>query len=227
MKIDCISDLHGEKPALPGGDMLILAGDYTARHTTAEFKLFFDWLIEQDYKYKIMVGGNHDDYLQKNVMYGDMSMNLGKREDGGYQFYYLCETSVTIEGLKIYGTPWTKTFPGIAKNCMAFTVESDEKLSEKWEMIPEDVDILVTHSPPIYIGDEVNRGPYKENVGSKTLGTRIQKTNLKLHVYGHVHNGYGKQVLNRISDDHAYTFINASHMDEDYEPVNPPIRFEL
>jgi Icc-related predicted phosphoesterase len=231
MIIDCISDLHGELPELiGGGDILIVAGDLTASHTPKQFKEFFDWLIDQDYKHKVVIGGNHDEWLQRTVMYGEVSKHLGRQYDEednliGYGYYYLCDTSVTLEGYKIYGTPWTRTFPGIAKNCMAFTVDGEEMLSKKWEFIPSDVDILVTHSPPFLIGDKVERYRAEpEHVGSKSLGKLIKDSNIKLHVFGHIHNGYGTEILTRHSDGHEFIFVNASIMNEDYDPVNKPIR---
>jgi hypothetical protein len=35
--IDCISDLHGNEPKLPGGDILIIAGDMTARDAVVDW----------------------------------------------------------------------------------------------------------------------------------------------------------------------------------------------
>lgn len=233
MIIDCISDLHGELPELDCGDILIVAGDLTASHSAKEFKTFFDWLIAQDYNHKIVIGGNHDSYLQKTVMYGEISKDLGKQYDEddnfiGYGYYYLCDSSVTIDGYKIYGTPWTRTFEGINPNCMAFTVDGEEMLSKKWEFIPDDVDILVTHSPPYLIGDLVERYRAEpEHVGSKSLGKKIKDSNIKLHVFGHIHAGYGETRLQRERDDHEFIFVNASIMNEDYDPVNKPIRIVL
>ncbi len=229
MIIDCISDLHGDFPELEGNaDVLIVAGDLTARHTLKEFNYFFNWLKKQNYKHKIVIGGNHDAYLQQNVMYGQNSMNLGRNEDGTYDYYYLCESEVIIDGIKFYGTPWTKTFAGIAPNCKAFTVDGEEMLSKKWVVIPEDTDVLITHSPPYLIGDLVDRSPYEpEHVGSKSLGRLIRDSNIKLNVFGHVHEGYGEMRLERISDDHEFIFVNASIMNKDYESVNKPIRIEI
>lgn len=235
MIIDCVSDLHGDQPYLAGGDVLIVAGDLTISHMPEEFKRFFDWLIEQDYKHKIVIGGNHDSYLQRNVMYGQISMNLGKQYDKhdnfiGYGYYYLCEASVMIEGIKFFGTPWTRTFKGISPNCMAFTVDGEEMLSKKWVVIPEDTDVLITHSPPHGVFDEVKR--YKaqpESVGSVSLLNVVGKIKPKLHVFGHIHSGYGHMIQEWPPYDgkNKTIYVNASIMNEDYEPVNQPIRIEI
>ena len=64
MFIDCISDLHGYHPELKGGDILLIAGDLTASDKAYQHDAFMEWLIEQDYRYKIYIAGNHDNYLK-------------------------------------------------------------------------------------------------------------------------------------------------------------------
>lgn len=233
MIIDCIGCLYGAMPKLKGGDLLIVAGNLTAGHTAREFKEFFDWLIAQDYNHKIVIGGNHDSYLQKMVICGEISKDLGKQYDDddnfiGYGYYYLCDSSVTIDGYKIYGTPWTRTFEGINTNCLAFTVDGEEMLSNKWEFFPNDIDILVTHSPPYLIDDKVEKYRAEpEYVRSKSLYKFIKDSNIKLHIFGHIHAGYGTEVLTREKDGHEFIFVNASIMNEDYEAVNKPVRVVL
>lgn len=60
MIIDIVSDLHGCKPALHGGDLLIVAGDLTKRDTQNQHLEFVQWLMEQNYRKKIWIAGNHD-----------------------------------------------------------------------------------------------------------------------------------------------------------------------
>lgn len=63
MDITAISDLHGHYPELPGGDLLIVAGDLTSRDTQEQHLQFLSWIGKQDYKKKIWIAGNHDNYL--------------------------------------------------------------------------------------------------------------------------------------------------------------------
>lgn len=100
MIIDCVSDLHGFYPELPGGDLLIVAGDLTSSDCLYEYDKFHDWALTQDYKNVIVIGGNHDHFLQKNPYYFPID------DDG---FHYLCDSSTEFEGLKIWGSPWTKS----------------------------------------------------------------------------------------------------------------------
>jgi Icc-related predicted phosphoesterase len=221
MIIDCISDLHGSFPKLEGGDLLIIAGDLTARHTEKEFEYFWTWASYQSYDAVIVTGGNHDDYLEKNP-------HFFKRADK--KIFYLCDSGTEFQGFKIWGSPWTKAFEDMNPKCRAFTKETDIELFQKWDIIPKDTDILITHSPPFSILDKVNQvqsNPYgdkrikEENVGSISLRNRVNSLCPKLHVFGHIHQGYGIIHLPKT------TFVNASIMNEDCDPINKPIRVFL
>lgn len=244
MIIDCIADLHGHYPKLEGGDLLIVAGDLTARDEPMQYKNFFDWMINQNYRCKILVGGNHDNYLQRTCMYGEVSKYLGRQYNEnddliGYGYYYLCDSGTEFEGLKIYGSPWTKTFPGMNPKCKAFTVDTEEELASKFSLIPEDTDILITHSPPYGILDKIQpdyRLPridisddlYEESLhmGSRSLALKVgsMENPPKLWCWGHIHEAYG---IDKPVRKKPCKMINCSHVNERYEPVNKPIRIIL
>lgn len=218
MIIDCISDLHGHYPTLEGGDLLIVAGDLTARDDFMGWQSFATWIAVQNYRKKIFIGGNHDNYLAQS---GLIMPLIGPQDLEGVE--YLCDSGTEFQGLKIWGSPWTKSFEGMNPDCMAFTMETEEQLAAKWALIPDDTDILITHSPPQGVMDSVEdywNGKI-ENVGSKSLQTRVLKISLKLHVFGHIHEWGGQMV------DGAIKFVNASHVNENYKPVNKPVRVIL
>jgi Icc-related predicted phosphoesterase len=224
MIIDCIADLHGYYPELEGGDLLIVAGDMTARHSHEEYLIFLNWMRNLNYKKKIFIAGNHDQFLQKfqdECFYKIVSDEV----------VYLQDCEEEFEGLKIWGSPWTLTFPGMNPHCKAFTVDTEEELAEKWALIPDDVDILITHGPPFGILDKTDRG---ECVGSRSLAHRIGKIDdggdgrKRLHIFGHIHEAYGGlDISNPIYDRCTWKMINCSHVNERYEPVNAPIRIIL
>jgi Icc-related predicted phosphoesterase len=221
MIIDCISDLHGYYPELDGGDLLIIAGDLTARDTPQQIDEFGSWLYGQNYRKKIFIAGNHDNILQKSDTPRKFNIRIGDKVYEKYE--YLCDSCTEFEGLKIYGSPWTTTFEGINPKCKAFTVDTEEELAKKWACIPDDIDILITHSPPYGIFDQTESG---ESVGSIELRNIVlssdRMTKLKLHVFGHIH-GEGIGVLQTTRTK----FINASHVNERYQPVNESIRIIL
>lgn len=225
MIIDCISDLHGHYPTLDGGDLLIVAGDLTARDTDLNHLSFEGWLYKQDYKKKIIVGGNHDN--RYTLEHEESLCEYWKYYD---DTVYLCDSGTEFEGLKIWGSPWTKTFPGMNPHCKAFTCDTEEELNEKWKLIPDDIDILVTHSPPYGILDKVKPSFWlpKEDihVGSKSLALKIGKMEIppKLWVWGHIHEAYGESLQIRSK---TCKMINASHVNERYKPINKPVRVIL
>lgn len=220
MIIDCISDLHGFYPVLTGGDLLIVAGDLTAKDMEKENDNFWRWLCYQNYKKIIVIGGNHDNFLQKNP---------DSLKDEGNTLCYLCDSGTEFEGLKVWGSPWTKTFLGMNRECKAFTVDTDDQLKEKFDLIPDDIDILITHSPPYGIMDQVVRGGEQINVGSFSLRCKIELIQPRLHVFGHIHSGHGNTILKSQMKEPPKNIIcvNASIMDEVYDPINKHIRIIL
>ena len=54
----------------------------------------------------------------------------------------------------LYGTPWTAKY---GSGWKAFQI-SRETLAKKWETIPTNTDILITHMPPFGVRDSNARG---------------------------------------------------------------------
>ena len=95
---------------------------------------------------------------------------------------YLQDSWTEVYGLKIYGTPWQPMFCG-----WAFNLERGEKLLQKWDLIPDDTDILITHTPPVGYGDLCATGV---RAGCVDLLTTVQKrVKPKYNIYGHIHEG--------------------------------------
>jgi Icc-related predicted phosphoesterase len=251
--ITCIADLHGHYPELEGGDLLIVAGDLTRSDTEQNWFDFLVWITNQASLYKriIVVAGNHDSNLEKYVghlwPYNGMISYLC---DWGTQFEYVQpinnsfnpddKSLVYRKTLKIWGSPWTKRFEGANPNCTAFMVDTDEELELKWKLIPDDVDILITHCPPQGMQDyrpltlEEKRFNIRKGYGSESLSRKIWELDLngdgktRLLVCGHIHEGYGVMELSSMLwDKRTWRIINASHVNENYEPVNRPIRVIL
>lgn len=240
--IDCISDLHGHYPKLEGGDLLIVAGDLTATDSVLDHMRFQMWLHEQNYKKRIIIAGNHDNRLQQLPFQSLKRQYAETGEDylcdSGTEFEYIIQkppeiylpADITIEltvitgKLKIWGSPWTLRFEGMNPECMAFTVDTEEELAEKWAMIPEDTDILVTHNPSFGNFDVIknySRG-IMQSCGSVSLWMKCLEIRPKLHVFGHIHEGYGQNL-----HANGINIVNASHVNEHYKPINKPIRVIL
>lgn len=254
MIIDCISDLIGFYPKLDGGDLLIVAGNLTARDKTEEYTEFGKWIKSQNYRKKIVICGNHDEKIYKSYQKSLLPDFLGfiAEQFNPFMLYgceYLCDSGTEFHGtdkdgnsytMKIWGSPWSLTFPGMNPKCKAFTVDTEEELAEKWALIPDDIDILVTHGPAYGIFDEVYLEEYsrdgnytpviKENVGSKSLYEKLMiLPKVKLAIWGHIHESYGQgEMLTECKEGWNKCIVaNASHVNERYQPVNPAIRVLL
>ncbi len=210
MIIDCIADLHGHYPKLEGGDLLIVPGDLTASDKQNQYFKFEEWLEAQDYTKKVVIAGNHDNWLIEN----------GPHMFDGSD--YLCDSGTEFEGLKIWGSPWTKTFAGMNPHCKAFTCDTEDKLGEKWALIPGDTDILITHSPPYGVLDETSKG---HSVGSRTLLIAVAGIKPILHCFGHIHERGGTDMF--FSWGMGTKFVNCSHVNACYKPVNKHVRIIL
>ena len=225
MIIDCVSDPHGYYPELEGGDLLIVAGDLTARDTKDELLYFHSWVTKQKYKKTIIIAGNHDNTCVKGYPFYNRSFAVDGIVMPHNEIEYLCDSGTEFERLKIWGSPWTKTFKGINPHCKAFTVDTEEELDKIFYRIPNDVDILITHEAPYGILDQID---YSEgdssamSVGSRALIYHSRMRQPKLHIFGHIHESYGMD-----NESEEIIFVNASHVNEKYQPVNKPIRVIL
>lgn len=204
MKLVFISDTHGEHEelTLPEGDILFHCGDFmTDGYSVFEAKDFLEWFSNiGTFKHRILIAGNHD------RLFEDIPTILLHGIDN---ITYLQDSFVIIEGIKIYGTPYQPAFRN-----WAFNLPRDgEQLKSKWEQIPMDTDILLTHSPPYGVLDKVEEGV---NVGCKMMKKRVEEVKPTIHAFGHVHECPGEEEL----DTH---YINAAVVDRQYNCVNNPI----
>ncbi len=223
MIIDCLGCLHGYKPKLEGGDLLIITGDLTARNKLDEYLEFNKWLKGQDYRLKIVIGGNHDGLVQTgfNVKIDEECSALIKPILAD-STKYLEDTGTEFEGLKFWGTPHSLWFEGINPECSAFTGH-EEELSKWYSMIPEDIDILISHTPFFCILDE-NRDGYA--CGSRSLRNTIDRVKPKFFICSHIHEQGGNQIMYKHLGPNTWC-INCSIMNENYKPTNKPIRIIL
>jgi Icc-related predicted phosphoesterase len=215
MIIDCISDIHGSYPKLEGGDLLIICGDLTARDSVEEHLQFADWLDIQSYTYKVVIAGNHDN----NIDPESIECLRGA--------YYLQDSGCTIENLNLWGSPWTKTFKGMNPHCKAFTVDTEEEMKEKFDLIRKDTDILITHCPPYGMFNAI---PMKDgtdlHLGSQSLLEVIVRIEPLICVFGHIHEAYGRESAFYPSGK-VGTVVNASIFYSNKDDDNKPIRVIL
>jgi Icc-related predicted phosphoesterase len=232
MRITLISDTHNKHKHvhnkglgdLPGGDLILHAGDISSMGYKHEIVEFAKWYDQLEYTHKVFVAGNHDWGFETHP---DQALEAIER----YGVTYLQDKMRTIKDgetvINIYGTPWQPEFCNWAFNLP----KNGPGLASKWEAIPEDTDILVTHSPAFGKLDTVE-GRRSEHLGCELLAERIEVIKPKIHVCGHIHTGYGYYFN---GETH---FFNASALNEsyiytqkpftfDWDPITNEINFEL
>ncbi|MCI5221585.1 MAG: metallophosphoesterase [Candidatus Electrothrix sp. AR4] len=179
MKIALFSDTHTShgKINIPDADILIFAGDMTHCRTDRDVGKFNNFLGSLPHKHKIVVAGNHDHRLA--------CCDLEKAKSLLSEAIYLQDEFVVIDGITIYGAPWQPLFNDVA--CDAFALPRGKILKKKWDIIPPEVDILVTHTPPSGILDQ--NGPVSH--GCTDLAAAVTTIKPKYHIFGHIHNHHG------------------------------------
>lgn len=213
-KVLCISDTHSKHNLIPKewlepADIIIHAGDISNVGSFLDIEHFCMWFSSLDqYKHKIFIAGNHDWSFQTSP---DHTADILSRFPN---VTYLQDSSVTVEGLKIYGSPWQPEFCDWAFNLP----RNGEQLEEKWNAIDVDTDILITHGPAWGMLDII---PGNLRVGCEILTEKIKNSKVRTLICGHIHHSYGEMMRDWVH------YINAATLNERYEVQNPPIIFEI
>lgn len=149
----------------------------------------------------VAVAGNHDWLCAQKPL---LMMSL--------PWTYLCNEAAVVQNKKVWGSPFTTNFG-------SFVVTAQD-LAKIFRLIPQDVEILITHSPAYGRGDLV----YGEHIGSRSLRARVDElAQLRLHAFGHVHESARETGELRSGG----WWINASMADAAERPINPLIAISI
>jgi Icc-related predicted phosphoesterase len=207
MRVACTADWHGYiPPEIPDCDILLVAGDIGLGETFSYEPevLMVDWCnwLKSLSCRVVAIAGNHD-------FHSDLLRAM--------PWIYLEDEWVNVDGLKIWGSPWSNPFGyGWAFNM----TEQDQE--ELFKEIPDDIDIIVSHGPPKGLRDTVSYFDgirwVNKGVGSEALRNRMDELeNLKLVACGHIHPQYGKKEK----------VVNGCLVNPSYEVANKPIVVEI
>lgn len=223
-----ISDTHSkhEELVIPRCDILVHSGDYTQVGSPQEIMQFYNWLKRQTQcKHKVFIEGNHDMHadptepIAKNrffnvASYEDFINRLKELKLEEDNIHRLFNSSITIEGVKFWGSPYTPYFHG-----WGFNSTTDE-LIQNWNQVPNDTDILVSHGPPNGHLDVCKNG---DVVGDVALMQKILEVRPSICAFGHIHESNGIHTIG-IGNEKKVTLINASSLDEFYRCTNKPVK---
>jgi predicted phosphohydrolase len=187
---------HGEL-VVPDGDVFVHAGDMCRGGSIVELELAARWILALPHRHKVIVSGNHDWAFAESpaeacAVFGDA-------------VHYLQDSGCTIEGVRFWGSPWQPEY-----NDWAFNLPRGEALAAKWALIPEGIDVLVTHGPPAGVGD---RSSYAGREGCAELRARVQALRPKLHLFGHIHEDGG------VVEEDGVTYANVTTWECERQPT--------
>ena len=186
IRLVCISDTHTQQPtSFPPGDVLIHAGDLSNDGSVDEIQDQIDWLSSLPYAHIIAICGNHDSYFDPRSR---RESDEGKRVEFG-KVHYLQHSSIKLSFPKqgdreliFYGAP---QIPQCGGGDFAFQYRRED---DAWTgTIPMDTDVLITHTSPRHHLD------LPHGMGCQYLLKETWRIKPKLHIFGHVHAGYGKK----------------------------------
>ena len=218
----CISDTHNKTKSLkvPEGDVLLHSGDFSNIGDDKDIIHFNDFLSTLPHTHKVVIAGNHDLSfdLENNASlkrnFNNLnSLNAAETKAKLRNCIYLEDSGINLLGYNIYGSPWTPTFYD-----WAFNLDRGENIRKKWELIPANTEILLTHGPPHRILDRCSDG---FSAGCEELIIKIQEFRPMVHLFGHIHEAYGTFF------DGTTNYINASICTLRYSPSNKPYVFDL
>lgn len=186
LRVAVTSDLHGNLPEVEECELLLICGDIMPLNIQVddEYSIewlkgpFRDWCIDCKAKQVVFIAGNHDFSLYWHRKELDKYfLNSGK-------IVYLKDELFEYKGLRIYGTPWCHRFGNWA------FMRDDGELTSKFDSIPQNIDILMTHDAPYGIHDVIIEDvPFKSNehIGSALLRIALMDKSPKYHFSGHLH----------------------------------------
>ena len=162
IRVVCCSDTHGNhrKVDVPNGDIFIHAGDFTRFGKLEDAIDFNNWLGEEeifgDFKLKVVVNGNHECNApwQAEISHVLSNANFLKNDWCEYSITPTKHGSDEKKSIKIYGTDFY--WPMKTRN-------------PYYEIIPDDIDVLVSHGP--------TKGYVDGNHGCPVLLDRIKEIN--------------------------------------------------
>ena len=192
MKILHLADTHNchhRLRDLPEADVVVHSGDFCMVGSEQEAIDFLNWFCNLPDRHKIFICGNHDDCLYDANIDG-LDANV----------HFLSNSGIEMDGVKFYGVPM------FIEDCIT------DRQSRNYASIPDDTDVLITHSPAYGILD-FDDGI---NYGSEEILSRISELHLKAHLFGHIHAQHG------VAEQNGIIFSNGSIMNADYTTLNRP-----
>lgn len=217
MKVVLLSDTHNnhDKLDLPACDVLIHSGDWSRHGTPEETTAFIDWFGRQQARVRVLTPGNHDLFAEREPQV----MAAMARERG---VLWLLDEGADVLGLRVWASPFTPVH-----GSWAFQEERGAQLGARWQRIPQNLDVLITHGPPHGVCDRIARDG--SHVGCESLLEVVRARPPRFHVFGHVHEGRGEGKLEGIPTRflNVSSFMSLRVRNPTSEDMHPPVVLDL
>lgn len=217
-RVMVISDTHEHSfdgSTIPPVDVLIHAGDLTNFGEVESLKDGIKMMGTIDAELKLLIAGNHDTSLDKicriegmseeeyskyhedalEIMTGPLAKEarVTYLEEGTHRFTLNNGAMFTV-----YASPYTSGSGGWAFSYKALEDRfndacqvAPDRISIAENPIPSGVDIVITHGPPYSILDPSDG----DNLGCPNLLRAVSRARPLLHCFGHIHEGYGANIV--------------------------------
>lgn len=193
MRIVAVADTHTfEKDLgrLPDGDVFIHAGGLCRGGRLEELRPVAEWIRGQQHRHKVVIAGNHDWCFAREPE--------AAREPLGEGVEYLQDAEIELGGVRFWGSPWQPEYMG-----WAFNLPRGPALAARWALIPDGIDVLITHGPPAGIGDWLGEGGRS---GCADLLAAVRRGRPLLHLFGHIHQDGGFWQVDGVSFTNVTTW---------------------
>ena len=234
MKVAVISDLHGHLPIYPSPywegieecELLLICGDILPLRMqtnmiesrlwlTEEFK---PWAASLPVEQVYFIAGNHDFWFERNDLTAHQIFSSHDKVRYLKNEYVDYISTQDAKVYRIFGTPYCHIFGNWA------FMRDEETLAKKFNQIPGNVDILISHDAPYGTSDICFEGfsTGKGHIGCPELRDAIIASKPKYNFHGHLHSSnHGEEILGETK------VYNTSILNEQYNLVYKPLMIRL
>ena len=229
--------LHHAMADVPDGDVLVHCGNFSTTGSVERTREFVEWFAGHPHRRKVLVAGNHDTSLDADfydahwqrlhpTRRDDAALREALRSDG--RFAYLEHASASVLGYEVFGSPFTSD----AYGNWAFHYDRGPEAAKLWAAIPPSTDVLVTHAPPLGVGDAGGDGAWRRGC-AHLLQAVLHVARPVVHAFGSMHEAAGCYRLEAKMGDATVeaptdaVFLNASICGPKAKPSNPCLVVDL
>lgn len=234
MTVTVTSDMHGFLPLHPSyfweglenSEILLICGDILPLRYQMDMVESKRWLIEQfkpwaaslPVEQVYFIAGNHDFWFERNDK--EAHMIFSKQDKVTYlkneYVDYLSTQDAKV--YRIFGTPYCHIFGNWA------FMRSEEVLANKFNVIPGNVDILISHDAPYGTSDICFEGWAADgrHKGCPELRDAIISKKPKYNFHGHLHSSNHEEEI--LKETRVF---NTSMLDEEYTITYRPLNIRI